>query len=68
MASLEKRGKKWRAVVSYVNGHGVFKKVASTFDTQREAKLWVAKEEVKVKMDMIQKNQKYPLVIIISNG
>jgi hypothetical protein len=35
--------------VSYVNGHGVFKKVTSTFDTQREAKLWAAKEEVKVK-------------------
>lgn len=49
MASFEKRGKKWRAVVSYVNGHGVFKKVTSTFDTQREAKLWAAKEEVKVK-------------------
>jgi hypothetical protein len=49
MASFEKRGKKWRAVVSYVNGHGVFKKVTSTFETQREAKLWAAKEEVKVK-------------------
>ncbi|MFT8497044.1 tyrosine-type recombinase/integrase [Leuconostoc pseudomesenteroides] len=49
MASFEKRGKKWRAVVSYANGQGDFKKVTSTFDTQREAKLWAAKEEVKVK-------------------
>ena len=68
MASFEKRGKKWRAVVSYVNGHGVFKKVTSTFETQREASCGLLRKKLRSKTDMIQKNQKRPLAIIILNG
>ena len=39
MASFEKRGKKYRAVVSVMD-NGVRRKVSKTFATKKEAKEW----------------------------
>ncbi|WP_349535199.1 tyrosine-type recombinase/integrase [Leuconostoc citreum] len=44
MASFEKRGKKWRAVVSAVEGANRVKR-SKTFDTKREASEWAVKIE-----------------------
>lgn len=47
MASFEKRGKKWRAVVSATDLKGVRKKVSKTFDTKKEATVWATEQENK---------------------
>lgn len=44
MASFEKRGKKWRAVVSAIEGVNRVKR-SKTFDTKREATDWAVKVE-----------------------
>ncbi|MGL5886595.1 MAG: tyrosine-type recombinase/integrase [Leuconostoc suionicum] len=48
MASFEKRGKKWRAVVSYTDAHGVRQKTSKTFDLKKTATVWAAETETKV--------------------
>lgn len=44
MASFEKRGKKWRAVVSVMEA-GARKKVSKTFNLKREAEAWATEME-----------------------
>ena len=45
MASIEKRGNRYRAIVSYHDIHGARKKVSSTFDTKRAATAWATEKE-----------------------
>lgn len=47
MASFEKRGKKWRAVISITDNRGIRKKLSKTFDTKREATTWSTEQENK---------------------
>lgn len=47
MASFEKRGKKWRAVVSITDNKGTRKKLSKTFDTKKEASTWSTEQENK---------------------
>lgn len=47
MASFEKRGKKWRAVVSVTDNKGIRKKISKTFDTKKEASTWSTDQENK---------------------
>ena len=47
MASFEKRGKKWRAVISVTDIKGVRKKSTKTFDTKKEAAIWATDQESK---------------------
>lgn len=47
MASFEKRGKKWRAVISITDIKGVRKKSTKTFDTKKEATVWATEQENK---------------------
>ncbi|MFT9313908.1 tyrosine-type recombinase/integrase [Leuconostoc pseudomesenteroides] len=47
MASFEKRGKKWRAVVSVTDGKGIRKKISKTFDTKKLATVWSIEKENK---------------------
>lgn len=47
MASFEKRGKKWRAVISLTDLKGGRKKVSKTFDTKKEATIWATEQENK---------------------
>lgn len=48
MASFEKRGKKWRAVVSYTDARGIRQKTSKTFDLKKTATAWAAETETKV--------------------
>lgn len=48
MASFEKRGNKFRAVVSYTNAQGVRKKESKTFDLKKEAVKWASDLETKI--------------------
>lgn len=48
MASFEKRGKKWRAVVSYTDARGLRQKTSKTFDLKKAATAWAAETETKV--------------------
>ena len=48
MASFEKRGKKWRAVVSYTDARGLRQKTSKTFDLKKSATAWAAETETKV--------------------
>lgn len=58
MASFEKRGKKWRAVVSITDNKGTRKKVTKTFDTKKEANIWSTEQESKTNngFDITSKN------------
>jgi len=47
MASFEKRGKKWRAVVSVTDNKGIRRKVSKTFDTKKDAAVWSTEQENK---------------------
>lgn len=47
MASFEKRGKKWRAIISLTDLKGGRKKVSKTFDTKKEATVWATEQENK---------------------
>lgn len=49
MASIEKRGSKYRAVVSYTDGNGIRRKASKTFPMKKEAVKWSAEMESKVK-------------------
>lgn len=48
MASFEKRGDKFRAVVSYKNAQGLRKKESKTFDKKKDAAKWAADLETKL--------------------
>ncbi|MHD0286805.1 site-specific integrase [Weissella tructae] len=48
MASFEKRGNKFRAVVSYTNAQGIRKKESKTFDLKKEAVKWASDLETKI--------------------
>ncbi|WP_349550383.1 tyrosine-type recombinase/integrase [Leuconostoc pseudomesenteroides] len=48
MASFEKRGKKWRAVVSYTDAHGIRQKTSKTFELKKSATAWASETETKV--------------------
>lgn len=48
MASFEKRGKKWRAVVSYTDARGLRQKTSKTFELKKTAAAWAAETETKV--------------------
>lgn len=48
MASITKRGNKWRAFIAYTTYNGAKKRISGTFATQKEAKEWASKEEVKI--------------------
>ena len=48
MASITKRGNKWRARASYVDAKGERQQPSKTFDTKREATEWAAKLETQI--------------------
>ncbi|MFP7243125.1 site-specific integrase [Pediococcus pentosaceus] len=48
MASYEKRGKKYRAVVSYTNLHGIRQKQSKTFERKKDAVKWATNLETKI--------------------
>lgn len=48
MASITKRGKKWRARASYVDAKGIRQQPSKTFDTKREATEWATKLETQI--------------------
>lgn len=48
MASFEKRGSKYRAVVSYTDANGVHQKTSKTFPTKRLATVWASETETKI--------------------
>lgn len=62
MASFEKRGKKWRAVVSYTNARGLRQKTSKTFDLKKAATVWAAETETKVNggLDLNAGNISFP--------
>ena len=48
MASITKRGNKWRARASYVDAKGERQQPSKTFDTKREATEWATKLETQI--------------------
>lgn len=48
MASFEKRGSKYRAVVSYTDANGVHQKTSKTFPTKKLATVWASEMETKI--------------------
>ena len=48
MASFEKRGSKYRAVVSYTDANGVHQKTSKTFPTKKLATVWASETETKI--------------------
>ncbi|MDC2815810.1 Arm DNA-binding domain-containing protein [Leuconostoc suionicum] len=68
MASFEKRGKKWRAVISITDNRGIRKKLSKTFDTKREATTWSTEQETSLTMATMFLVVKFYTVTIIKNG
>lgn len=48
MASINKRGNKWRARASYIDAKGERQQPSKTFDTKREATEWATKLETQI--------------------